>query len=202
MEQMQVRLYRRDFSEVIQSAPALQVERLTWSVMGGPAEAVLTGSMPGKDWAARSAEWALESVGKPVMVTNQTGEAAWWGYVQRVEIQQDALQLVYDLAELANRVCVEYWQPEPQLEWTGSHTFTAWADDLESQRIYGVKERIVTLRSMDESEALQARDALLAQVSRPQPQVSQVAAGQRLPQIRLVCRGWWETSQVALRPFQ
>ncbi len=193
MEQMQVRVYRRDFSEELQSSPVLQVERLTWSALGGPDEALLTGSIAGKDWAARSTEWARESLGRPVMVANQTGEAAWWGYVQRVEIQQDALQLVYDLAEMTNRVCVEYWQPEPQLEWTGAHTFTAWADDLGSQRIYGVKERIITLRSMDESEALQARDALLAQHSRPQPQVGRLAAGQRPPQIRLVCRGWWET---------
>ena len=146
MEQMQVQMYRRDFSEEFSSSPMLQVERLTWSALGGPAEAVLTGSLPGKDWAVRSAEWAQESLGRPVLVANQTGEASWWGYVHRVELQQDALGLVYDLGEMANRVCVEYWQPEPQLEWTGAHTFTAWADNSQSQAIYGVKERIFTLR--------------------------------------------------------
>jgi len=46
---------------------------------------------------------------------------------------------------------------------------------------------------MDESEALQSRDGLLTQASRPLPQSSQVAADQGLPQVRLVCRGWWET---------
>ncbi len=193
MEQMQVRLYARDFSRIVQSPIELRVERLSWKALGGPAEALLTGHPTSKDWLACSAEWALDALARPVMVTNQTGETAWWGYVQRVELQENGLRLVYDLADVANRVCVEFWQPEPQLEWTGERTFTNWADDPDSQRIYGVKERIFRLRSMDESEALQSRDGLLAQFSRPQPHVSQVAAGQRLPRVRLVCSGWWET---------
>ena len=201
MERMQVRLYQRDFSERIQISPALQVERLTWKALGGPAEAVLTGSLPTQDLTSRAAEWAADTLGVPVTVTNQTGENAWWGYVERVEIQQNGLQLVYDLAEMANRVCVEFWQPEPQLEWTGARTFTAWADDLDSQRIFGVKERFFTLRSMDESEAIQARDALLAQHCRPLPQVRQVAANEKAARLRLVCRGWWQTLQWRMACF-
>jgi len=193
MEQMHVCLYTRDFSGNVRPSADLRVERLTWKALGGPAEAVFTGSPTGKDWLGCSAEWALDALARPVTVSNQTGEKVWWGYVQRVELQENDLRLVYDLAELANRICVEFWQPEPQLEWTGERTFTSWADDLDSQRIFGVRERIFTLRSMDESEALQSRDGLLAQTSRPLPQVSQVAAGISLPRVRLVCRGWWET---------
>lgn len=193
MEQMQIRLYKRDFSENIQSPFELRVERLTWRALGGPAEALFSGRPTGKDWQGYSAERGLEALARPVMVTNQAGEKVWWGYVQRVEMQENGLRLVYDLADLANRVCVEYWQPEPQVEWTGARTFTGWADDQDSQQSFGVKERIFTLRSMDESEALQSRDALLEQHSRPLPQVSQAAAAQGHPQMRLVCRGWWET---------
>jgi hypothetical protein len=72
-------------------------------------------------------------------------------------------------------------------------TFTPWADDLASQRIYGVKERIFQLGSLDERQALQMRDALLAAHGQPQARpVSDPGAGDEI-RVRLECRGWWET---------
>ena len=193
MEKMSVRLAQRDFSIGLQPALDLQVERLTWKALGGPHEAVLTGTVPDSGWAAFSTQWALGLLRRPVTVTNQAGEHAWWGYVHRVEVDQAGLRLVYNLDELANRVCVLYWQQEPQLEWSGERSFTPWVDDLESQKIYGVKERIFQLRSMDAAEALQARDALLAQYSRPQPHLTGSRSTGLKSRVRLECRGWWET---------
>ncbi len=193
MEKMSVRLAQRDFSAGLQPALDLRVERLTWKALGGPAEAVVTAAEPYPGWAAQSGQWALDALRRPVTVTNQAGEHAWWGYVHRVEVDQDGLRLVYNLDELANRVCVLYWQQEPQLEWSGERSFTPWVDDLESQKIYGVKERIFRLRSMDAAEALRARDALLAQYSRPQPHLAGSRSAKQKSQVRLECRGWWET---------
>ena len=193
MEKMNVRLAQRDFSEGLQPALELQVERLTWKALGGPAEAVLTGTAPDSGWAAHAAQWAQDLLRRPVMVVNQAGENAWWGYVHRVEVEQAGLRLVYNLDDLANRVCVLYWQQEPQLEWSGERSFTPWADDLESQKIYGVKERIFRQRSMDAAEALRARDALLVQHSQPQPRLASSRSAGQKTRVRLECRGWWET---------
>lgn len=193
METMRVRLAQRDFSTELQPALDLRVERLTWKALGGPAEAVVSATELYPGWAAQSGQWALDALRRPVTVTNQAGEYAWWGYVHRVEVDQAGMRLVYTLDDLVNRVCVQYWQQEPQLEWSGERSFTSWVDDLESQRIYGVKERIFRLRSMDAVEALRARDALLEQYSRPQPHLAGSRNAGQKSQVRLACRGWWDT---------
>ncbi len=193
MEKMSVRLAQRDFSTGLQPELELQVERLTWKALGGPHEAVMTGTARDSGGDAFLAQWAPDVLRRPVTVTNQAGEQAWWGYVHRVEVDRAGSSLVYNLDQLANRVCVLYWQQEPQLEWSGERSFTPWVDDLGSQKIYGVKERIFQLRSMDAAEALRARDALLAQHSRPQPHLTGSRSAGLKSRVRLECRGWWET---------
>lgn len=193
METMTVQLYERDFSISAPERFELQVDRLTWKDTGGPAVAQLSGAAPDESWGIQAAQWSLDALRRPVEIRDWSGEMAWWGYVHRVEVQQSPFNLTYDLAELANRVCVEYWRREPQLEWTGVKTFTPWLDDLESQRMYGVKERIYRLGSIHESEALQACNALLAGHSRPLPHLSASDSRDKGVRIRLECRGWWET---------
>lgn len=193
METMTVRLYGRDFSLSTPERFELQVERLTWKTPGGPAAAWLSGATLDESWGVQAAQWAQDALRRPVEIRDRTGDLAWWGYVHRVEVQQGPLTLVYDLGELANRVCVEYWQREPQLEWTGVKTFTPWQDDLESQRMYGVKEQIYRLGSIHESEALQACSALLTEHGRPKSHLSAPGHCEKGVRIRLECRGWWET---------
>jgi len=193
MDTMTVRLYERDFSLRAPERFEMQVERLTWKSSGGPAAAWLSGAILDESWGVQAALWAQDVLRRPVEIRDQSGSLAWWGYVHRVEVQQGPLTLAYDLDELANRVCVDYWQREPQLEWTGVKTFTPWQEDLESQRMYGVKERIYRLGSIHESEALQACSALLAEHGRPKPHLSASDIREKGMRIRLECRGWWET---------
>lgn len=193
MEVMKIQMRNRDFSPCAPTRIDLQVEKLTWKAQGGPSAAWISGKTQDTGWGIQAAQWAQDVLRRPVDIIDQTGEKAWWGTIQRVEVQHGGFSLVYDLAELANRVCVEYWQREAQLEWTGVKTFTSWVDDLDSQRLYGIKEHIFRLGSMDEMEALQARDTLLTQHSLPRPHLKSLPQHSSGVQVRLECRGWWET---------
>jgi len=192
MENLSVHIGGNGLSEMRQDWITMNVERLTWQAQGGPERAIISGLVTASDWAARAVEWAETILLSPLEVRGETGEACWWGYVRRVEVQDGGLCLALDLATLANRVCVEYWRREPQLEWTGVMTFTPWADDPDSQRHYGVHERIFRLGSLDEAQALMARDTLLKQHSHPRRQVSQADAVDGV-KLRLEGSGWYET---------
>lgn len=200
MEKMIVKLFQRDFSNPAVQRLRLGVERLTWSVMGGPAEAVITATVNRQE-EGKLAALAVDALRCPVEVLNTAGEIVWWGYIQRVEAQANGFQLAFDLDDLANRVCVQYWQPEPQLEWNGVRTFTAWADDLQSQQLYGVKERIFTLGPLGEPEANQARDGLLLQHSQLRPHIAGKPGTATRIQMRFICRGWWDTLRWKIARF-
>jgi len=192
MENLSVHIGGDGLSGLGQDGLTMNVERLTWQAQGGPESAVIRGLVTTPYWAARAVEWAETVLLSPLEVRDQTGEACWWGYVRRVEVQEGGLCLALDLATLANRVCVEYWRREPQLEWTGVKTFTPWADDPDSQRRYGVHERIFRLGSLDEAQALLARDTLLKQHSQPHRQVSQAEVVDGV-KVTLQGSGWYET---------
>lgn len=193
MEVMKIQMRNRDFSPCAPTRIDLQVEKLAWKAQGGPSAAWISGETQDTGWGIQAAQWAQDILRRPVDILTRTGEKAWWGYIKRVEVQHAGFSLGVDLGELANRVCVEYWQREAQLEWTGLKTFTPWVDDLDSQRLYGVKERIFRLGSMDELEALQARDTLLVQHSLPRPHLNSLPRHNAGVKVRLECRGWWDT---------
>jgi len=200
MERMQVRLLQRDFSPTAEPIWRLEVERLIWSAVGGPAEAVITGRVAQND-ESYLAQIAMDGLRRPVEVTNQAGEKVWWGFIQRVEVWVNGWCLAYDLADVTNRVCVQYSQPEPQLEWTGMRTFTGWADDPASQQAFGVRERIFTYGSISAGEAEQARDSILASRCQPHGHVTSQPDFRKAAQVRLICRGWWETLQWRIARF-
>jgi hypothetical protein len=197
---MNARIFQHDFSTSFHPGLDLKVERLTWQAQGGPAEAVLICSMPAGQ-EGRLAQLAVDGLRCPVEVTNQTGEKVWWGFVNRIEVQQEGFQLVYDLDDLVNRVCVQYWQPEPQLEWTGIRTFTDWADDSASQAVFGVRERIFNLGPMSAVDAAAARDVLLAQHARPKARLACQRSVGAKAEVRFLCRGWWETLKWRIARF-
>lgn len=193
MESMSIQIFNLDFSPAPPQPLDMRVERLTWKARGGPAAAWISGHTLAAGWGIQAAQWAQDALRRPLEIVDQAGEKAWWGYIHRVEVRHAGFSLVYDLSKLANRVCVEYWQREAQLEWTGVKTFTPWADDLDSQRRYGVKERVFRLGSMDELEALQAHGTLLADHCWPRPHLTGSPPTDKGVEVHLECRGWWDT---------
>ncbi len=162
------------------------VERLSWSAQGGPETAVLRA-------AGREAdlEQLLGLLRSPIEVLDDSGDALWWGYLSRVEVERGALRLSADLARMANRVAVAYGYSAVEGTLSGECAITAWAEDAESVRLYGAKERLLRLPQASRLAAEAAREVALARFSRPIQAVT--APGKAGRGALLTCRGWFST---------
>lgn len=175
----------------------LRVERLTWHSEGGPQLAELSALLDiqsMRDPFPAGLDGLLRS---SVKIHNSSAEPVWWGFLSRIEVRHGGIFSAVDLDWLANRISVQYWQRQAELEWQGEKTFTPWAEDTRSIAQYGIKERVYFLNSLLAGQAEAARDAWLAKLSQPLNKAGALplnhsSSGDQIG-IRLVCRGWWET---------
>lgn len=169
------------------SGLTLRPIRLTWAAQGGPEQARV---------AAHGSPAALAALfdlpGCPVMISDPQGEPCWWGSVSRAAVQTGRVRLSADLESLANRVQVSYLRLEGGVKQTGVRADTAWADDLESQAIFGIKEQRIHLGAASEEQALAARDSALAQRALPRA-VPHLVKKETQPTGVLDLRGWFHT---------
>lgn len=188
---------RIEDGSLLQPGLSPQVERMTWCAEGGPEQADLIAEIPSKSLRGGFPASLQALLRCGVRVINAAAEPVWWGYLARIEVQHGALASVIDFRKVANRVAVQYWQRQAELEWQGEKTFTDWAEDPHSIAQYGVKERVLFLNSLREDQAVAARDTWLAAMSQPFAQAGTLPAsnetGKDEIRVRLVCRGWWET---------
>jgi hypothetical protein len=173
-----------------------RAERLTWGLPGGPRQAWLRASLPPQ--SAVTAETALEWLRYGVLIAAQSGPA-WWGWVRRVELRAGGLCWSAALDELCSRAAVQFSQRRAGVNAEGERCLSAWAEDALSRGVYGRKERLLSLGSLNESAALRARDAFLAANAAPQIRVNAAAPAEE-PFIILECQGWWNTLAWVLAP--
>jgi hypothetical protein len=169
-----------------------RVDRLAWSAQGGPQQAELSAEIDCLTPHGQLSGELFELLGCGAAIFDEAAQPVWWGQVGRIEVAT-----VVDLDWLTNRVAVQYWQRQPELEWQGEKTFTAWADNPHSMAQFGVKERIYFLNSLLEDQAEAARDAWLEALSQPEQKVGSLCASQAISaerfRVRMICRGWWQT---------
>lgn len=196
-EQLTVLFLNKMDGSLLQPALDLRVDRMTWSGEGGPQQAQLSAVLPCEPLQAQYPGWVFDLLRCGVKIYDSAAQPVWWGYLARIEVIHDGVVVHADLDWLANRVAVQYWQRQPELEWQGEKTFTAWAENAHSIAQFGVKERIYFLNSLLEEQAAAARDAWLAALSQPENKARSLPANRASAedriQVRLVCRGWWET---------
>ncbi len=159
----------------------LKVRWFSWAATGGPDEALLDGTICGSRIGA-----FLRLPGKAVSICDELGNDVWWGMVLWVAYGSVRVSL----ENMVNRV---------QARFQGG--VTAWAEDSMSIRRFGVKERVILLRTTSRDAAESARDAYLhAHASlQGQPRAggnavfsSQPPPEQALP-VQVGCIGWWRT---------
>lgn len=181
-----VDIQRRDFSGPADPDLPLQPLHLSWTAFGGPQTADL-GVRGGSD------RW-VDLIGLlrcGVTVRDALGAPVWWGYVDEVRVLLEAVEVRVALEDLANRVSVQYDFISPDNR-PGERLGTTTASEIQSEREYGVKERVILRKNIDETYAEHLRDTSLAQHAWP---VS--ILGQRSqpgdPEVRLRCSGWFQT---------
>lgn len=157
--------------------------RLSWTALGGCDEALLK-----VEGSRIDITWWQGYLGHPVEVYDDSGTVCWWGWLEAVHETGAGMKLGFDLAKMANRLAVVYRSQEPG-DGFGAPLQTAWADDVESQALYGVKERLVQAGSLSDEQAEHWRDHLLKDMRLPTLQGA-AAANEGNKGVHLVCKGW------------
>lgn len=184
---MNVTLWGRDFQAML--APpkvALIPETYGWAAVGGPHLATIRAIGPAE------ARWELVAYLRcPVEITNDAGEAVWWGYVAEVEVEEGAITARVSLDDLANRVAVAYAYTS-LANTIGTRGTTAWAQDDLSVDEYGTFERLDSSAASEPDLADAQRDQVLAQYAYPVTGIG-VRPGGAGSGATLRCRGWFTT---------
>ena len=185
-------IMQRDFSQPMPISMPIRPVHLTWSAFGGPerAELVVSGQ----------ADQLLDLVNLlrcGVAVRDGQGEPVWWGYIEEVQVALEAVEVRVSLADLANRVSVQYDYTSPDTL-PGDRNLTDAVDDLRSQAAFGIKTRLLRKSGIDAAHAEALRDTWLEQHAWP---VSRLSQRQRSGpvQARLICAGWFKT--LGWRPY-
>jgi hypothetical protein len=126
----------RDFSSAVDpNHLKFAVNSYSFEAIGGCKEASIT---------VYGGELGLEDtinwLRRPVTIYDGRGTAVWWGYVHGVQMRKDALEITPSLDSMYNRVAVTYSFVETGSQTVGMRKTTSWADDLNSQAEFGVKE--------------------------------------------------------------
>ena len=176
----------REFGRMTQPGLAFEVKEMRWSVEGGCDRALIE---VGVDrLRAEDPAGMVGMLRSPLTIRNAYGQAVWWGYLNTVEQVEGTFVAAHSLDELANRVAVRYTTLAPAGQ-VGEVRQTDWAEDLDSQALYGVKERIVERNGLDEAAALQVRDMALAEGAFPAAKMTRMT-GKVGWGMRLTCLGW------------
>jgi hypothetical protein len=157
-------------------------ERFACAAMGGPVWAEIN--------VSGDAMELLQLLGwlrYAVLIRNPMGEPVWWGYVDGVVVQGDAVSYEVALEAMANRVAVAYSFVAPGSQTVGTRETTGWQQNDQSINEYGIKEMLLSVDGATTGQAEQIRDRFLDEHRLPLL-VARADGG-----TKLICAGWWQT---------
>jgi hypothetical protein len=139
-------------------------------------------------------DWFEKGLGRHVIVRDPYIDKVWMGFVNEVEIHIGAVAMVRGpLMDMANRVTAIYaeWDVSVDPPVQGERTPTTTAQDLDSQRTYGIIEKYLSAGMSPQAQAEQIRDSYLQEHKQPEAtqDISDQAGGDG-PTVRLNCLGY------------
>lgn len=157
-------------------------ERFACAAMGGPVWAEI-----GVSGDAMELLQLLGWLRYAVLIRNPMGEPVWWGYVDSVVVQGDAVSYEVGLETMANRVATAYSLVAPGSQTVGTRETTNWQQNDLSINEYGVKEMLLSVDGATTEQAEQIRDRFLDEHRLPLL-IARADGG-----TKLICAGWWQT---------
>jgi hypothetical protein len=125
-----------------------------------------------------------------VIIRNPNSNRVWAGIVTEATYPKGVKKITYSLDEMYNRIAVAY--SEEDADGNTISGATAYADDLESQAKYGIKEMLHSNGDIDAAQAEALRDEALRTKKKPVRTI-EMYGGEQEPEGRLFCRGLWST---------
>jgi hypothetical protein len=179
-------IIRRDFSQPVTNRLPIEPDYLSWTAFGGAERAELG--------ASGEVEQLLDLIHLlrcGVMIRDKNSEPVWWGYIEEVVVELEAVEVRVSLADLANEIRVQYDYVSPD-NVPGDRNLTDAAVDQRSQAEYGAKTRLLHKSNIDQGQAEALRDTWLGQHAWPISRLSQRDQRGKV-RARLICAGWFKT---------
>jgi len=181
-----VSFLRRDFSGPFLPSVHLTPQRLSWSAFGGPDQAVIHA-----DGQIENLLDLTSSLRYAVTIHDVQNTPVWWGFVDEVIIFLENVQVKVTLANLFNRVTVQYSFISPDNK-LADQLETVPIINPQSQSEFGIKEAIIHETDLDENFASAFRDTFLSLHAWPFSELSQRSKpGEVYAQLH--CSGWFKT---------
>lgn len=118
----------------------------------------------------------------------------WEGFINKIKIAAGGLTLTRGpVTDIGNRVSVVYSTVDTTVTppIVGMRATTAATNDTDSQAIYGIIEKYVSVGGATDASALQIRDTWLADNSLPETSQSFTTAGLSSPNVTVECLGYY-----------
>jgi hypothetical protein len=187
---VKVTLLKRTYSADVVLDLDFKVRSYSHAAMGGPYQAVIEAT------GGEMQLWGLiDRIRAPVLIHSDKGDLVWWGYLSDVQATvkpaagPGKVRVGVSVENMFNRIFVAYMLIDPTAG--DERESTTWADSLESQAEYGIKELLWTKSAATQEHAEAARDRKLADMEYPIPALTLAADGES--SATLTCRGWWST---------
>ncbi len=172
-------------TDIASYAPNLRyaVRTMSKSEIGGCDRASIRAE--GQDADLAQMQNLVNRLGKPITIFDNIGQPVWWGYVNEIVFNNQAVSFGVSLDGMYNRIRVAYG------DYTNDRATTAWLDDAASQMTFGIKELMATLSnaSLATAEAMRANE--LSRLATPQGVASFDRNNDDFPSATINCLGWW-----------
>ncbi len=166
----------------------LSIDRYSWGSQWGPLL---------MDATAQSSKKRLFGLipylGAPVELQSWRGRRLWWGKFHELRIQGGGMEVSISLDTLTNRTQAVFTFTGGGQSGQNTSGKTAWADDLDSQALYGIKELMLTATDKTQAEAEAYRDRILSEMLKPQAFERHNGSGQTPLRAQLLFRGYGDT---------
>jgi hypothetical protein len=186
--------YNRDLDNLhnvtIQMPFDVRVKRYSWDVYGGPRELEASIEFPGG--SNFSTLWALiQYLRSPVELFDWRGVPVWWGFLDKITINDGVRSFGIALDNMFNRVKATY-ELLVVGDATGLRADTTWYEDTISSDLYGVKEKVYSMTSYSIAAAEQDAQTRLEATKYPVAIAELAAVADRAITVELLFSGWWK----------
>lgn len=168
----------------------VQVKRYSFDVYGGPRECDAYIQYPGG--INLSALWQMiEYLRCGVEVYDWRGARVWWGFLDKVTINDGVRSFGIALDNMFNKVKCTY-ELLPVGGVTGLRADTAWYEDTISSGIYGTKQKIYSMTSYSTAAAVADAQARLAVAKYPVAITELASVVDQAITVEFLFSGWWK----------
>jgi hypothetical protein len=178
-------------SLIIQPPFNISVRRYSWDVYGGPKEMEAIIDFPSNK-ASFDYLWSIiQYLRCPVELYDYRGAAVWWGFLDKITVNDGVRSFGIAIDNMFNRVKATY-ELLTVGDATGLRADTTWYEDTISSGIYGVKEKVYSMTSYSIAAAEADAQTRLEAAKYPGAIAELAAVANRDVTIELLFSGWWK----------